>query len=127
MWRLASAIDDSTHLWIGGPPVRTYCGVTARAAMGRPGTLPCLGCVRIFGADAAARFPHLSWRRSSCGRVRHAFDPAARPTGRGSLWPVCRHYSFPPNRLCGDERAMRCPGCVHKLRLRTEPAVPIPA
>jgi hypothetical protein len=126
MWHLASVIDDSTHLWIAtSPPTRTYCGVTARAAMGRRGSRPCLGCVRVFGADIAAQFPGIAWRRSTHGRLRHAFDPATSFTDRGDLWPVCHHYSFRPERLVADDLTMRCPGCVRWLQLRTDTVIPV--
>jgi hypothetical protein len=130
--RLAVGDDHITHLWPDTPPTQTACGNHRELGCGL-GKVMCPGCVEAFGAEEAAAFPELVWVRShrivdtpmyfgvQRGRTRHAFvSDLKRHKGTDRVWPVCHMRSYDPSILVPDPHTMRCPHCVHSLRMRLD-------
>jgi hypothetical protein len=118
MWRLATVIDDSTHIWRDDPPTETYCGVTnpPRRAKGRT---DCPGCIRVFGAEAEEAYPEYPWLTAPGANTRHAFEPGLlQSAGTDHVRPVCSMYNFAVFRLQANPHLMRCPSCVKHFELR---------
>jgi hypothetical protein len=121
MWRLAAADGDITHIWTDDPPTTTYCGYVGEA---RPGTgvCACGPCIRTYGADLDAAFPHVAWLARGWAATKHAFEPDTKPDRDGRIRPVCDIRPYRPEDLTLNEFVQRCPHCVDVLRHRARSA-----